>query len=102
MAWTRVNEFVANDGNEEELTTLMSDVVAYLLKRPGCEGAQLLVAEDDEARLVVIERWASKEAHQQALANYPKEKMAAARKWLAKPPRGEFYLELGAFRGAVH
>jgi heme oxygenase (mycobilin-producing) len=102
MGWTRVNEFVASEGCEEELTTALTEVTEYLRNQAGCEGAQLLISDEDEARLLVIERWASKEAHHQALVRFPKEKMAAARQWIAKPPHGEFFVEAGTSRRAVH
>jgi heme oxygenase (mycobilin-producing) len=102
MGFTRVNEFVATEGREEELTALLADVTHYLLRQPGCQNAELLISDEDEARLLVIERWESKDAHHQALANFPKDQLAAAREFFARPPRGEFFVSVGSPRGEVH
>lgn len=102
MGFTRVNEFVANEGCEEELTALLADVMHYLVRQPGCNGAELLISDEDESRLLVIERWQDKEAHHQALVNFPKDRLAAARQYFARPPRGEFFVNVGMTRGEVH
>jgi len=102
MGFTRINEFVATEGCEEQLMGLLGEVVDYLQKQKGCLGAELLVAEEDDARLVIIERWDNKDAHHQALMNAPKEKMMEARQWFARPPRGEFFVQPGSSHPSVH
>lgn len=91
MTWTRINEFEAAAGKEQDLKDFLSELLTYLRASDGCEGAELLVEKDVPAHFVVLERWASKEQHGASLAAFPKEKMQSAMPLIGAPPKGRFF-----------
>lgn len=91
MELTRINEFQAAQGKADELLGFLNSLSGYISSSKGCSGCEILQNSDDSNIIVVIERWDSKESHQQSLDNYPKEKMAEAMPLIGAPPKGQFY-----------
>ena len=91
MSLTRINELEAADGAVESLHTFLTELLDYLKASEGCLGAELLVSEEKSGRFVVIERWATKEAHSASLAAYSPDAMAKARPLIGGIPKGEFF-----------
>jgi len=69
----------------------MSDVVSRVQQAPGCISCKLLKGVDNSSQLVVIEEWISIAAHQQAASIIPREEIAKASSFFAKPPVGIYY-----------
>ncbi len=91
MGITRINHFEANVGDEKKLCEFMQNVVAAVSKAEGCQSCQLLVGVENSALLAVVEVWESV-AHHQAAANIiPKEQIAGAMAYFAKPPYGIYF-----------
>jgi len=91
MSITRINEFQAAEGKVVELFTFLKELKEYIASSQGCESCEVLQNKDNESLFVVIEKWQSESFHQQSLANYPKEKMAAAMPLIGSPPKGGYY-----------
>ena len=90
-AVTRVNLFDAAPGKADELAAFLQSLVSYIANSEGCLGCEVLRGTPDDDHFAVIERWASTEAHQQSLANYPKADMQAAMPLFGQPPQGRYY-----------
>jgi quinol monooxygenase YgiN len=93
MTITRINEFQAAEGKQEELFAFLKSLMAYIAASDGCVSCEALACSSDAMKFVVIEKWESKEAHTQSLANYPQEKMRTAMALIGAPPKGDFYCE---------
>ncbi|TDF42241.1 antibiotic biosynthesis monooxygenase [Alteromonadaceae bacterium M269] len=93
MSLTRINEFEAAEGKADELFDFLKSLVPYISSSSGCLLIEVLRSQDNQSKFAVIEKWESEEAHQQCLANYPKEDMQAAMPLFGGPPKGGFYHE---------
>jgi quinol monooxygenase YgiN len=91
MMITRINQFEAKSGLEENLFEFLQSVISVIEKSPGCRSCRLLRGVDRPAHLAIIEEWESVEAHQNAAKVIPPEKMAQAMALFAKPPSGAYY-----------
>lgn len=87
----RINHFEAKVGGEAELLAFMQNVVTEVSKADGCIKCQLLKGAENKAQLAVIEEWVSIAHHQAAASIIPKEQMAQAIAFFAKPPYGIYY-----------
>jgi quinol monooxygenase YgiN len=93
MSVTRINEFQARAGQGDALKQRLLTFVPLIAGSPGCRSCQLLQAEDDPTRIVVIEVWDSTSAHRASLKRFPPETFAETMKLLAAPPTGRYYRE---------
>src|SRR5439155_23978388 len=91
MPVTRINEFQARPGQGDALKERLQKVVPLIAASAGCRSRQLLQAEDDPTRIVVIEVWDSPSAHGASLKGFPPEAFAPTIKLLAAPPTGRYY-----------
>ena len=91
MSITRINTFQAQEGQGDALRDLVGSFVPMIEASKGCHSCRLLQNQDDPAQVVVIEVWASTEAHQASMKNIPPEALQAAMKLLAAPPKGAYY-----------
>lgn len=91
MTIVRINNFKAASGKEHELTEFLTALTSYISNSEGCISCELLTNEENSAKLVVIEKWQSKTHHQQSIALFPKDKMAAAMNLFGEPPTGQYY-----------
>lgn len=91
MSITRINEFQAAPDKADGLFSFLKELKDYIAACEGCESCEVLRSCADDSIFVVIEKWAGEDAHKQSLANYPKDKMAAAMSFIGAPPKGGFY-----------
>src|SRR5205823_6152241 len=91
MPVTRINEFLARPGQGNALKERLGKFVPLIAASAGCRSCQLLQAEDDPTRIVVIEVWDSAPAHEASLKGFPPETFAETMKLLAAPPTGRYY-----------
>ena len=91
MTITRINQFEAKKGLEEELFAFLQSVISIVEKSHGCKSCRLLRSTDDPAHLAIIEEWESIEDHQGAARAIPPEKITQARALFARPPSGAYY-----------
>jgi quinol monooxygenase YgiN len=91
MPVTRINEFHAREGQGDAVKERLRAFVPLIAASAGCLSCQLLQAEDDPTRIVVIEVWDSASAHQASLKGIPPEAFAETMKLLAAPPTGRYY-----------
>ncbi|WP_241242347.1 antibiotic biosynthesis monooxygenase family protein [Thalassotalea sp. G2M2-11] len=91
MTITRINHFHAAQGKAEALDEFLHSLVPYITASEGCLSCQVLRNEEKTDQFAVIEQWQSKDHHQQSLANFPKEDMAAAMPLFAMPPEGGYF-----------
>lgn len=91
MAITRVNQFTAKVGAEQELYSFLKSVIAVVEKCPGCFSCRLLQGAEDSAQLAVIEEWDSIDSHKAAAAAIPPEMLSVAMALFARPPVGTYY-----------
>jgi quinol monooxygenase YgiN len=91
MPVTRINEFQACEGQGDALKQRLLTFVPLIAACPGCRSCQLLQAEDDPTRIMVIEVWDSASVHRASLKRFPPEIFAETMKLLAAPPTGRYY-----------
>ena len=91
MTITRINQFEARKGVEDELFEFLQSVISIIQRSPGCKSCRLLRSLDGPAHLAIIEEWESIEAHQNAAKAIPPEKMNEAMTLFAGPPTGTYY-----------
>jgi quinol monooxygenase YgiN len=91
MPITRINEFQAREGQGDALKQRLLTFVPLIAASAGCRSCQLLQAEDDPTRIVVIEVWDNASVHQASLKRFPPETFAETMKLLAGPPAGRYY-----------
>jgi heme oxygenase (mycobilin-producing) len=91
MSITRVTEFIAAKGKEDELRSLLTSVVPYITSSMGCLSCEILRQLEKPQCFVAIERWSDIEAHKLCVAQFPKDKLDAAMRLVAHPPAGGYY-----------
>jgi quinol monooxygenase YgiN len=91
MPIVRINEFRAAPDKAAALRDFLRSVIEVIETSPGCERCELLADQEDSARLVIVEKWASVAAHQAAAERIPPEKLAEVRPLLAQPPSGRYH-----------
>ncbi len=91
MSITRLNEFEAAEGKEDALYAFLQSILPHIAGSEGCVSCELLRHQDNPTKFVILERWVSVAAHQQSLANFPKEDMQAIMPLLGAPPKGAYY-----------
>ena len=91
MTITRINQFEAKQGLEEQLLEFLRSVISIIEKSPGCKSCRLLRSTGNAAQLAIIEEWESIQDHQKAAKAIPPEKMKQAMALFAKPPSGTYY-----------
>lgn len=91
MAITRINNFVAKAGLEQQLYEFLASVVSIVELCAGCRSCRLLRGAEDPSQLAIIEEWESIEAHKAAASAIPQEQLAKAMAMFAKPPTGMYY-----------
>lgn len=89
MSITYIGQSQAKEGEVEALRDFLASVVApAVLASEGCESCQVLQSQEDPTKFVVIEVWASIEAHRAAVRNIQPESIARYRELVAAPPSG--------------
>ena len=91
MSITRINHFEAKPGSEADLLAFMQHVVTAVSAADGCINCSLLQGAESAAQFAVIEEWVSIAQHKAAASIIPKEQMAQAMVFFAKPPFGIYY-----------
>lgn len=91
MSVTRINEFKAADRKGVELSAFLTSLTEYISSSDGCEECELLHNNDDATKFILIEKWATEEAHHHSVDNYPKGTMEAAMPLLGEIPKSDFY-----------
>ncbi len=91
MNVTRINQFQAAEVKSDELFAFLKSLIPQISSSAGCQSCEVLQSDDDAHQFVVIEKWDSKESHQQAAENIPPEQIAAVMPLLTAPPQGTFY-----------
>ncbi len=91
MAISRINDFYAAAGKQQALRAFLESVLAMIKGAAGCQEVELLVDQENAAHLVILERWDSVAAHQEAARLIPQSKLAEVGPLLAEPPRGRYY-----------
>ena len=91
MSVTRMNNFDAALGKQDELRDVLRGVVALVQTLDGCESCHLLRDAKEAHRFLIVEVWASIAHHQAAAQAIPRDKIAQVMPLLAAPPRGSYY-----------
>lgn len=95
MSVLRLNEFKALPGKFEELITCFEDIVTQIRTIDGCERCELLLKVsdglDDDDKLIVLEVWASIEAHKQSVTAIDPKEFEKVMSLLSTRPGGQYY-----------
>ena len=91
MSITRINDFRAAPGREQALREFLQSVIALIEGSAGCLEVVLLADQESADHLVIVEKWESVAAHQEAAKRIPPDKIAEVGKLLAGPPSGRTY-----------
>jgi len=65
MSTVQVVRLTAAEGKADELRGIIEQARSFALTVDGCEGFEVYEAEDAPGSIVMVERWASHEQHQQ-------------------------------------
>ncbi|MGL1888885.1 MAG: antibiotic biosynthesis monooxygenase [Reichenbachiella sp.] len=91
MSITRINEFEAVSGKEEEMHTFLKSLIPYISNSKGCDSCEVLRLVDNTSICVVIEKWDTLDSHKKSIENFPKAEMADAMSLFAAPPKSASY-----------
>ncbi|ARR55662.1 antibiotic biosynthesis monooxygenase [Rhizorhabdus wittichii DC-6] len=92
MTTARLYIMHAKEGRDAELETALRDLAAAVAGFTGSEGAEVLRDAGNERRFVLIEKWASIEAHEATKEPFKKlPMMGALMEALDGPPDGSYY-----------
>lgn len=91
MTTARLYIMHAKEGHDAALETALRDLAAAVVAFPGSEGAEVLRDAGNERRFILIEKWASIEAHEAIKADFKKLPMAPLMDALDGPPDGSYY-----------
>ncbi len=92
MSVTRISNFEARAGMADKLHAFLLSIMPAIKGSAGCEALQLLRNQQNMQAFVVIETWASVEAHRASLKSVPPEQLGEAMLLLAGPPSGAYYV----------
>lgn len=88
---TRISEFQAAPGKEDDLYVFLKSLVPYISSCEGFLSCEVLRDAEKTDYFAVLVKWASIEAHQKAIANFPKEDMDSTLALVATPPKGRYF-----------
>lgn len=91
MTITRINQFEAQAGKEEQLHQFLQSVISIIQTCPGAISVRLLRSAEHAASFAIVEEWEDIASHQRAARAIPAEKMAEAGALFAKAPCGAYY-----------
>lgn len=91
MTTARLYIMHAKEGFDASLETALRDLAAAVAALPGSEGVEVLRDSGNERRFVLIEKWASIEAHEAIKADFKKLPMGPLMDALDGPPDGSYY-----------
>lgn len=95
MSITYVGRSQAKEGLSNSLGEFFKTVVIPAVKSsPGCESVQLLQDQDDPHLFMVIETWASVDAHRASVRLIPPESIAHFKELVVTLPVGRYYRSL--------
>jgi quinol monooxygenase YgiN len=91
MTVTRINEFHALAGHGDTVRERLQAVLPTISAAPGCRSCQLLQAQDDPTRIMVVEVWDTVDAHMAALTALSPDTFAEIMRLLVTPSTGRYY-----------
>lgn len=91
MTVTRINEFQTKEGEGNRFKELLTSMLPIMSFADGCQSYKVLQNMNEPTRIIVIEVWDSKEAHQEAAKKIPVHVLEQTRKKLVKRPTGAYY-----------
>jgi quinol monooxygenase YgiN len=94
MSITRINEFKAKEGQVEALLAKLRLSVPKIRSSRGCLSCRVFQHLESPSRIVIIEEWASEEAHVEAVKAIPVAVLQETMKLVTEPPYGEPYREV--------
>ena len=97
MTVTRIDEFRAHPGMDDELRDLIQSNVPKILAAKGCPSCQVLQNIDDSTRILLIDTWDDAERHRAmvedltSMKNVPSGLMEKGLELMSTPPKGAYY-----------
>ncbi|WP_413581279.1 putative quinol monooxygenase [Bdellovibrio sp. HCB288] len=91
MSVARINKFIAKNNSTDELRAFLSEVCTHIRKCPGNLSAELVQSQENTSEFLVIERWTTKEAHQNSAKEIPAEQLQKVSGLLADKPTGTYF-----------
>ena len=91
MTVTRITEYQTKEGGGNQFKALLTSLLPIVTFANGNQSYKILQNVDNPTRIIVVEVWASKEAHQEAAKKTPVDVLEQSRKLLVKRPTGEYY-----------
>lgn len=91
MSLVRINEFEAHRDTAEALREALTQLIPALRAAPGCLSCRLLEDESRPTHFVILDEWATREAHAAAIANLPRDALRRVMTLVKEVPAGAFY-----------
>lgn len=88
---TRVSEFTAQPGREDELADYLASIVPLIEESDGCLYCHMLQGHDDPSRFMIIETWESIPAHQLSVQGIDQKSFLKAMEALAESPTAAYF-----------
>ena len=86
-------------GKGAELTAFAQEIILPALQSAaGCLGCELLRSQTDPDTIMIIEDWASEQAHQASVKQIRPEDIQHVMGLLAGPPAGDYYQSVVQFQ----
>lgn len=78
-------------GQESGLESTLKKLADIVSGMPGSHGVELMRDGENAARFILIEKWASLDAHKSAVAAFPKDISGAMKAALDRPLEGAYF-----------
>jgi quinol monooxygenase YgiN len=89
----RIGEFRAHPGDGDALLNLLNKYFVPMIEESdGLLAYQVFQRQDEPEKVMIIEHWASLEAHQASAQDIPAEALGKVRELLAEAPAGGYYV----------
>lgn len=102
MRVIRIDEFRAVKNKHDELRAALTGILEIVRQADGCSAVDVFQSATEPERIVVIERWTDRDAHQRAMASVPSSALRRVMTLLSEVPGGSYYADVSqALRQAV-
>lgn len=96
MRVIRIDEFRAVKNRHDELRSALASILDIVREADGCSAVDVFQSATEPERIVVVERWTDRAAHQRAMASVPSSALHHVMTLLSEIPGGSYYADVSA------
>ena len=94
MSVVRIDEFRAIENRHDDLRSALAEILIVIRGAAGCQSVQIFQSETEPERVVIVEEWQDRAAHQAALASVAPTSLHRVMALLAEVPLGGYFSAL--------